>query len=58
MFSTFGLLEPNYDLQIVYFGCVIALYFVSFFYEHPVFKYNSESVSPLSFKASLEGIED
>ena len=31
MFSTFGLLEPNNDLQIAYFGCVIALYFLSFF---------------------------
>ena len=36
MFSTFGLLEPNNDLQIAYFGCVIALYFLSFFYDHPV----------------------
>ena len=36
MFSTFGLLEPNNDLQIAYFGCVIARYFVSFFYDHPV----------------------
>ena len=38
MFSTFGLLEPNNDLQIAYFGCVIALYFLSFFYDHPVYK--------------------
>ena len=36
MFSTYGLLEPNNDLQNAYFGCVITLYFVSFFYEHPV----------------------
>ena len=36
MFFTFGLLEPNNDLQIANFGCVIALYFVSFFYDHPV----------------------
>ena len=36
MFSTFGLLEPNNDLQIAYFGCVIALYFLTFFYDHPV----------------------
>ena len=37
MFSTFGLLEPNFDLQNVYFDCVITLYFVSFFYDHPVY---------------------
>ena len=36
MFGNFGLLEPNYELQIAYFGCVIVLYFVPFFNKPPV----------------------
>jgi len=49
MFSTFGLLEPNNDLQIAYFGCVIALYFLSSFYDHHVHEKSSPNgtLSPI-----------
>ena len=42
MFGNFGLLEPNYELQIAYFGCVIVLYFVPFFNKHPVVAYSDK----------------
>ena len=49
MFFTFGLLEPNNDLQIAYFGCVIALYFLSSFYDHHVHEKSSPNgtLSPI-----------
>ena len=55
MFSTFGLLEPNNDLQIAYFGCVKVLYFVSFFYDHPVASSwpGSQSCSAATHQACL-----
>ena len=35
--STCGQLEPIFSLKYADISCVIALYFLSFFYEHPVF---------------------
>ena len=34
--STCGQLEPIFSLKYADISCVIALYFLSFFYEHPV----------------------
>ena len=36
MFTIFSLEELLFMLKTLDFSCVIALYFVSFFYEHPV----------------------
>ena len=36
MFTIFSLEELLFMLKYLDFSCVIALYFVSFFYEHPV----------------------
>ena len=38
MFISCGQDEPLRSPQKAYFSCVIAIYFVSFFYEHPVFE--------------------
>ena len=35
--STCGQLEPIFSLKYADISCVIALYFLSFFYEHPVY---------------------
>ena len=36
MFTILGLEEPLFRLKYSDFSCVIVLYFLSFFYEHPV----------------------
>ena len=36
MFTIFGLQEHLFRLKYSDFSCVIALYFLSFFYDHPV----------------------
>ena len=38
MFISCGQDEPLRSPQMAYFSCVIAIYFVSFFYEYPVFE--------------------
>ena len=45
--------EPHSSLTKSVFSCVIGIYFMSFFYEHPVFKDGLE----LSPKASLNDTE-
>ena len=40
MFTILGLYEQLFMIKYSDFRCVIALYFVSFFYEHPVYRYN------------------
>ena len=42
MFISFGQDEPHRSPKEAYFNCVIGIYFLSFFYEHPV-----ECVSPV-----------
>ena len=37
MFISFGQDEPHRSPKEAYFNCVIGIYFLSFFYEHPVF---------------------
>ena len=36
MFISFGQDEPHRSPKEAYFNCVIGIYFLSFFYEHPV----------------------
>ena len=37
MFISFGQDEPHRSPKEAYFNCVKGIYFLSFFYEHPVF---------------------
>ena len=43
MFTIFSLEELLFMLKYLDFSCVIALYFVSFFYEHPVYIHENGS---------------